>query len=263
MDYFLRPKPAYFTIKRELRPFTVGMTRKEKKTFPDELSAATFTIETVLNVWGTNSTLEEKKATLEVAAFDLHSEWTERWTKDVVLAPNAATELYCGELPGQPKRTKASEVPRTIIVSARLLDESAAVLGRYSNWYVHFNCKPADGVADYELVVCTLTDTSFYPSLLLRSLRSVSRPEPFKYITFPDVQALGLEINIQSDGESVRLSTGKPIKGIVLDVEEDHEKEVQWGDQALDLVPGDPQVVSAVGLNGRSVKARFLGDGSA
>ncbi|KAI0772566.1 glycoside hydrolase family 2 protein [Irpex lacteus] len=222
VDYFLRPKPAYFTIKRELRPFTVGMTRKEKKTFPDELSAATFTIETVLDVWGTNSTLEEKKATLEVAAFDLHSEWTERWTKDVVLAPNAATELYSGELPGQPKRTKASEVPKTTVVSARLLDDSGVVLGRYSNW-----------------------------------------PEPFKYITFPDIQALGLEINVQSDGESVRLSTVKPIKGIVLDVAEDHEKEVQWGDQALDLVPGDPQVVSAVGLNGRTVKARFLGDGTA
>ncbi|KAI0089166.1 glycoside hydrolase family 2 protein [Irpex rosettiformis] len=223
VDYFLRPKPAYFTIKRELRPFTVGMTRKEKKTFPDELSAASFIIETVLNVWGTNSTLQEKQATLEVAAFDLHSEWTEKWTKDVVLAPNAATELYSGELPGQPKRTKGSEVPKTIIVSARLLDvNSGAVLGRYSNW-----------------------------------------PEPFKYITFPDVNDLGLEIAVQPEGESVSLSTKKPIKGIVLDVTDEPEKEVQWGDQAVDLVPGDPQVVSAVGLGGRGVKARFLGDGTA
>lgn len=64
------------------------------------------------------------------------------------------------------------------------------------------------------------------------------------------------------DGESVRLSTDRPIKGIVLDVEEGSE-EVKWGDQAIDLVPGDAQVVSAVGLKGRAVKARFLGDGSA
>lgn len=74
---------------------------------------------------------------------------------------------------------------------------------------------------------------------------------------------LGLEIAVQSDGESVRLSTKKPIKGIVLDVAEEPEKEVQWGDQAIDLVPGDPQLVSAVGLKGRAVKARFLGDGTA
>jgi len=219
VDYFLRPKPAYFTIKRELRPYTVGMTRKEKKTFADDLSAAFFTVETVLEIWGTNSTLSAKPATLEVTAFDLHSDWTEKWTKAVVLAPNSSTELYSGELPGQPKRTKLSEVPKTIIVSARLLDEGGAVLGRYSNW-----------------------------------------PEPFKFIDFPEVQDLGLTIVTTSDGESVELSSKKPIKGIVLDVEGD---DVQWGDQAVDLVPDDPQVITAVGLKGRQVKARFLGDGTA
>lgn len=219
VDYFLRPKPAYFTIKRELRPYTVGMTRKEKKTFADDLTAAFFTIETVLEIWGTNSTLTEKKATLEVTAFDLHSEWTETFTQSAVLAANASTELFKGALPGQPTRTKASEVPRTIIVSARLLDSDGAVLGRYSNW-----------------------------------------PEPFKYISFPEIKDLGLSITVGSDGESVELSTKKPIKGIVLDVEGDTAK---WSDQAIDLVPGDPQVVRAVGLKGRKVKARFLGDGTA
>ncbi|OSX60118.1 glycoside hydrolase family 2 protein [Postia placenta MAD-698-R-SB12] len=219
VDYFLRPKPAYFTIKRELRPYTVGMTRKEKKTFADDLTAAFFTIETVLEIWGTNSTLTEKKATLEVTAFDLHSEWTETFTQSAVLAANASTELFKGALPGQPTRTKASEVPRTIIVSARLLDSNGAVLGRYSNW-----------------------------------------PEPFKYISFPEIKDLGLSITVGSDGESVELSTRKPIKGIVLDVEGDTAK---WSDQAIDLVPGDPQVVRAVGLKGRKVKARFLGDGTA
>lgn len=135
VDYFLRPKPAYFTIKRELRPYTVGMTRKEKKTYSDELSAAFFTIDTVLEIWGTNSTLTEKKATLEVTAFDLHSDWKEQWSREVTLAPNSSTELYSGELSGQPQRTKLSELPKTVIVSARLLD-AGQVLGRYSNWYV-------------------------------------------------------------------------------------------------------------------------------
>lgn len=110
-------------------------------------------------------------------------------------------------------------MPRTIIVSARLLDSDGAVLGRYSNW-----------------------------------------PEPFKYISFPEIKDLGLSITVGSDGESVELSTKKPIKGIVLDVEGDTAK---WSDQAIDLVPGDPQVVRAVGLKGRKVKARFLGDGTA
>jgi len=219
VDYFLRPKPAYFAIKRELRPFTVGMTRKDKKTFADDLTAAFFTIETILEIWGTNSTLSEKKATLEVTCFDLHTDEREKFSKEVVLAPNSSTELFKGELPGQPRRTKLSEVPKTIIASARLLDSNGAVLGRYSNW-----------------------------------------PEPFKFISFPEIKDLGLSIKVQSDGETVELSSKKPIKGIVLDVEGEAPR---WSDQFIDLVPDDPQVVKAVGLKSRKIKARFLGDGTA
>lgn len=134
VDYFLRPKPAFFTVARELRPFTVGMTRKDKQTFLDDHSAAQFTIETKLEIWGTNSTLADKKATLEVTSFDLHSDWRDKWSKEVVLAQNSSTELYSGDLPGQPIRTKKSDVPKVIIVSARLLDENNNILGRYSNW---------------------------------------------------------------------------------------------------------------------------------
>ncbi|GJE84980.1 glycoside hydrolase family 2 protein [Phanerochaete sordida] len=219
VDYFLRPKPAYFTIKRELRPYTVGMARKDVTTHPDALSAARVAIEARLEVWATNSTLAEKSVTLEVAAFDLHSDWTERWTRDVVLAPNAATELWAGPVPGQPTRTKLNDAPRTIVVSARLLDAAGAVLARYANW-----------------------------------------PEPFKFIHFPDAQAVGLEVAVGADGESVRLSARRPVKGVVLDVDGDA---VQWDDQAVDLVPGDAQVVRAVGLQGRPVRARYLGDGTA
>jgi beta-mannosidase len=69
-----------------------------------------------------------------------------------------------------------------------------------------------------------------------------------------------LTVETGSDGDSVELSTQKPIKGIVLDVE---GEDVKWSDQAIDLVPGDPQIVKAVGLKGREAKVRFLGDGTA
>jgi beta-mannosidase len=135
VDYFLRPKPAFFTIARELRPFTVGMTRKDKKDFPNELSSAQFTIETVLEVWGTNSTLVDKKVTLDVTSFDLQSDcWRDKWSKEVVLKANSSTEVHKGTLPGQPIRTKNSQTPKTIVVSARLVDDNGEVLARYSNW---------------------------------------------------------------------------------------------------------------------------------
>ncbi|KAJ7129735.1 glycoside hydrolase family 2 protein [Mycena epipterygia] len=215
-DYFLRPKPAYFTIARELRPFTVGMTRKEDQSFPNELSSAQFTIETVLEVWGTNSTLVDKKATLEVTSFDLHSDcWRDKWSKEVVLKANSSTELHNGALPGQPIRTKKSQTPKTIIVSARLLGDNAEVLARYSNW-----------------------------------------PEPFKFINFP----ADTKVNVSSDGESVTLSVNRPVKGVVLDAE---GPDAKWSDQGIDLVPDDPQTIKGLGLNGRAVKLRFLGDGTA
>jgi beta-mannosidase len=85
------------------------------------------------------------------------------------------------------------------------------------------------------------------------------RPEPFKFIHFPPPEESGLQVEVDKDGESVTLSCFKPIKGIVLDAEGNY---VQWSDQAIDLVPDDPQTVRGVGLGGRQVRMRFLGDGT-
>jgi beta-mannosidase len=136
VDYFLRPKPSYFTIARELQPFTVGIARKEKKTFENDRTAAYFTIDTYIEIWGTNGTLSDKTVTLELSCFDLHSDWQDVWSKKVVLTQNSSTELHEGKLPGQPTRTKESNVPKTIVTSARILDGQGTVLARCSNWCV-------------------------------------------------------------------------------------------------------------------------------
>lgn len=91
-----------------------------------------------------------------------------------------------------------------------------------------------------------------------RSLLIVCRPEPFKFINFPvDTE---VKASLSSDGESITLSTNRPVKGIVIDAE---GPDVKWSDQGIDLVPDDPQTIQADGLKGREVKLRFLGDGSA
>lgn len=265
MDYFLRPKPAYFTIARELLPYTVGMSRKDIKKFADESTAAFFTINSVLEIWATNSTLSEKRVTLQVTSFDLDNiEWRDRWETDITLAPNACTEVWKGDVPGQPQRTKESEIPKAIIVSARLVDQGGVVLSRYSNWYVHVRIRHCARSQCCRMLANPRVFShlpSFFVLPFVNCLFSFqNRPEPFKYLSFPPVEELGFEITPLQDGESVVLSTKKPIKGIVLDVE---GEAVKWSDQAIDLVPGDPQIIKAVGLNGKEVKARFLGDGSA
>lgn len=52
----------------------------------------------------------------------------------------------------------------------------------------------------------------------------------------------------------------RPIKGLVLDVDGPWAK---FSDQAIDVFPGDTQTVGVIGLEGREVKARYLGDGTA
>lgn len=107
---------------RELRPYTVGITRKENTIFENERTAAHYKIETLLEIWGTNSTLTEKEVTLEMSYFDLHDpEWKETTSEEVTLAPNSSTELFKGALTGVPLRSKQSEIPPMIVASARLV----------------------------------------------------------------------------------------------------------------------------------------------
>jgi len=68
---------------------------------------------------------------------------------------------------------------------------------------------------------------------------------------------LGLTIKPLDDKKSLELTCLKPIKGVILQVK---GQDVKWSDQAIDLVPDDPQVVEVVGLDGRKVSARYLGD---
>jgi beta-mannosidase len=143
-----------------------------------------------------------------------------RGTFRVCLFPFALSSDAHADSPGQPVRKSDAEVPRPIVVQARLLDteDNDSVLARYSNW-----------------------------------------PEPWKYLTFPKDPKLSIKV----EGDTVTLTCGKPIKGVILDLEDRAGEEVKWSDQAIDMFPGDTQVVEAKGLKGRKVKARYIGDGSA
>jgi beta-mannosidase len=59
---------------------------------------------------------------------------------------------------------------------------------------------------------------------------------------------------------NLTITVDRPIKGLILDVDGPWAK---FSDQAIDMFPGDTQVVGAIGLDGRQVKARYLGDGTA
>lgn len=100
--------------------------------------------------------------------------------------------------------------------------------------------------------------------------RSFPRPEPFKYLHFPESESLGFKVELAEGSEqsstlkTLKLITDKPIKGIVLDVE---SREVRFSDQAIDLFPGDPQTIRLEPVEGKfegkvKVKTRFLDTGA-
>ena len=81
------------------------------------------------------------------------------------------------------------------------------------------------------------------------------------HVKFPPVEEPGLKVTTGSDGESISLSTQKPIKGIILEVD---GEEVRWNDQAIDLILEDLQKKKSRSMvSGRSAKVQFLGDGTA
>jgi beta-mannosidase len=170
-----------------------------------------------MQLWACNSTLTEEQVRVELESYNLNTGKTAKRTFDVQLASNSSTEIWTGDVPGQPVRTTDGQVPEPIIVQARLYSafKPDVVLARYSNW-----------------------------------------PEPWKYLIFPEV-----DLQITVNGDEIELSADKPVKGVILDTADGDECE--WSDQAIDLFPGDKQVISAKGLKGRKVTARYIGDGSA
>jgi len=222
-DYFLRPKPVYFTIARQLAPFSVGIFRTVLKNRSNDRPAQYYEFgafqsrDATIDIWGVNGTLSARSATLEIHCIDLLSSWTLKQAHDVNLLPNQATEFVSMRCPGPPPDEPNSTTTTThsVVVAARLIDkETGEILARFADW-----------------------------------------PQPYRYLDFPDP---GLTVSIEKETSKVNLSVDKPVKGLVLSVLGKGE-EVKWSDNALDIMPGDPQVVVAFGLGERAISVAYLG----
>ncbi|KAG9090593.1 hypothetical protein FRC06_000958 [Ceratobasidium sp. 370] len=229
VDYFLRPKPAYFTIAREMLPYTVGIKRTVEKNRETDRPRQFYefgafqSIGASIDVWATNSTLSSKIVTLRLLCLDLISSWTHQEEHRVTLLPNQTTEVLAAPCPCPPHPEPtpgpdddADPLPTTshsVVVSAVLIDAvSETVLSRNVDW-----------------------------------------PQPYRSYDPPNPK-----LKISVEGERVIANVERPAKGVVFSVEGDGE-EVKWSDNALDLIPGEPQIVMAGGLGGRKVTARWLG----
>lgn len=141
VDYYLRPKHAYYTVKREMAPISLGVTRKEHLIPKDKYTRAYITKKTEVEIWGSNLTLKDMKVDVVVKAFDVIT-GKETYSKTIKssfsLPENRSTEITSLAVPV--RRPDSDEEGRTVV--AAYLYEEGREIARYINWpeplkYVH------------------------------------------------------------------------------------------------------------------------------
>ncbi|GJN70221.1 beta-mannosidase B [Purpureocillium lilacinum] len=134
-DYYLRPKHAYHTVKREMAPLSIGMTRREHTRDTGAAhSRVSVEREVRIEIWGSNLSLDDLTADCVVKAWDVET-GEETFSKTVsaaqLLPANQSTEVAALPVPVGNASRKGLE-DRTVV--AAYLYRDGEQLARYVNW---------------------------------------------------------------------------------------------------------------------------------
>ncbi|GJN88518.1 hypothetical protein Rhopal_001484-T1 [Rhodotorula paludigena] len=152
-DYFLRPKPAYFVIKRALAPIAVVARRYTVKEYRDRFSVVDVVEIAYVDVWASSSGLSGEKVVVRLAAYEILTGkrvHQEEWTTE--LEANRSTELKKLEIP-----LAWNDNKEAVVVHASLhTTKSGSMLSSVAVWpepfkYLTFP-KPKDVKLDVRLV---------------------------------------------------------------------------------------------------------------
>ena len=133
VDYYLRPKHAYYTVKRELAPITIGLKRTVTTTPANKYTRVNVKTVHKIEMWASNLSLEKRVVEVQLKAWDVIT-GEEIFFKSLhdgfVLEPNRSTEITEFEVPVRKKN--AEEELRTVV--AVYLRENGRQVARYVNW---------------------------------------------------------------------------------------------------------------------------------
>ena len=96
VDYCLRPGLAYFAVKRELQPITIGLKRIVHTTFADKYTCACTKTVHRIEMWACNLSLEAHEVFVHVKTCNLVTGAQEEHDKSftrLLLLPNRNTDL--------------------------------------------------------------------------------------------------------------------------------------------------------------------------
>jgi beta-mannosidase len=152
VDYYFRPKMAYYTIKRALAPIVLGSKRAEIKTPRDKYTNAHVAISHRIAVWVSSFLLEDKTGPYKLVAKAFHVTTGKQLQsvtlkEEFSLPPNRSTELVDVILPGWNGRADGN---LEVVVALYLLDKDGRHVARHVSWpeplkYVKVNKNPGIG----------------------------------------------------------------------------------------------------------------------
>lgn len=194
VDYFLRPKPAYYAVARILKPIAVGVQREHHDW---SVAHAEPPKTSKYSLWIASSLREEVtgKVELRFVSVNTGTEIHERLARENVrIMPNGTTDIIVDDI------IDHTGYPEPHVLAARV-------------W--------VDGHI---------------------AARDVDWPQPFKYLDLSD-RGLDVTVSESAEGRVLKINAQKPVKCLVFE-----EQDGKFSDNALDIVPGDEQVVTVSGL---------------
>ena len=133
VDYYLRPKHAYYTVKRELAPITIGLKRTVTSTPANKYTRVDIKTVHKIEMWASNLSLEKRTMGVQLKAWDLTT-GKETYSKTLhdgfVLEPNRSVEITEFEVPVNTQNV--AEEQKTVV--AAYLTENGTQVARYINW---------------------------------------------------------------------------------------------------------------------------------
>ena len=249
VDYYLRPKLAYFAVKRELRPVTIGLKRTAHTTFADKYTRAYKKTVHKLEMWACNLSLDAHEVFVHVKTCNLvtgKQEEHDNLSTRLLLLPNRSTEISEFEIPVS-ENNKAldltDEKEQQTVVAAHLRNEDGDQIARAVNW-------------PEPLKYAYLPKPKHLKLKLAPNVRDVDRTHA--HVTVEDLES-------PQRASAIEISSDVPVKGFVLELVEpkwgeDHD--VAFEDRGIDLVPGETISIGVQGLkwgDEERLTVRYLG----
>jgi beta-mannosidase len=227
VDYNSVPKPAYYAIKRAMRPIAIGVQRKYQS----------WTMRPADELWQRDTGHIDMRELWQDVEHDV---WIAN--SNLIEVEGVVTIRYISIKTGEEIGTKAS---------TRVRIAANGTTGVFTNHIAHIHSPQQPGTpfdpskADPFVIHASLDINNQCVA------SDIAWPEPIKYLSFADP---GVELRYSEDKTTIFVSASKPVKGFTFD-EGTH---AELSDNGFDLVPGETKQVEVENFPATALGWRYI-----